>query len=194
MSQVKAPMLAKTYHGIYVQEPNSSFSWLWVESSCTVGMMPQGCFTTSPMRANHVEGQTPVLGTDPPGHQGHRNTKQLNHRGSQGGSGISCNCFFVCVKPEAWRCQDVTQPWGNGSILFCRLFIFFFFYCYFFCFVLWRKTRHPWQELALQNHLNQTHQTTLYRTLPFAKCWMPHQPWMKGTDLPSKSLTKSPAG
>lgn len=128
-----------------------------------VVMVPKGCCATSPMRVTHAGGRTPVLGTDPPGHQGHGNVKQLNRRGSQGGSGISCNCFFMCVLSLRHGGVRMLLTREEKEVSYCVGYFYFFTVTYFYwLFLLWRKKRLPRQELALQNHLSQTQHTKLW--------------------------------
>lgn len=126
-------------------------------------MVPKGCSATRPMRVTHAGGRTPVLGTDPPGHQGHGNVKQLNRRGSQGGSGISCNCFFMCVLSLRHGGVRMLLTREEKEVSYCVGYFYFFTVTYFYwLFLLWRKKRLPRQELALQNHLSQTQHTKLW--------------------------------
>lgn len=126
-------------------------------------MVPKGCSATRPMRVTHAGGRTPVLGTDPPGHQGHGNVKQLNRRGSQGGSGISCNCFFMCVLSLRHGGVRMLLTREEKEVSYCVGYFYFFTVNYFYwLFLLWRKKRLPRQELALQNHLSQTQHTKLW--------------------------------
>lgn len=128
-----------------------------------VVMVPKGCCATSPMRVTHAGGRTPVLGTDPPGHQGHGNVKQLNRRGNQGGSGISCNCFFMCVLSLRHGGVRMLLTREEKEVSYCVGYFYFFTVTYFYwLFLLWRKKRLPRQELALQNHLSQTQHTKLW--------------------------------
>lgn len=128
-----------------------------------VVMVPKGCCATSPMRVTHAGGRTPVLGTDPPGHQGHGNVKQLNRRGNQGGSGISCNCFFMCVLSPRHGGVRMLLTREEKEVSYCVGYFYFFTVTYFYwLFLLWRKKRLPRQELALQNHLSQTQHTKLW--------------------------------
>lgn len=128
-----------------------------------VVMVPKGCSATRPMRVTHAGGRTPVLGTDPPGHQGHGNVKQLNRRGSQGGSGISCNCFFMCVLSLRHGGVRMLLTREEKEVSYCVGYFYFFTVTYFYwLFLLWRKKRLPRQELALQNHLSQTQHTKLW--------------------------------
>lgn len=127
-----------------------------------VVMVPKGCSATRPMRVTHAGGRTPVLGTDPPGHQGHGNMKQLNRRGSQGGSGISCNCFFMCVLSLRHGGVRMLLTREEKEVSYCVGYFYFFTVTYFYwLFLLWRKKRLPRQELALQNRLSQTQHTKL---------------------------------
>lgn len=126
-------------------------------------MVPKGCSATRPMRVTHAGGRTPVLGTDPPGHQGHGNVKQLNRRGNQGGSGISCNCFFMCVLSLRHGGVRMLLTREEKEVSYCVGYFYFFTVTYFYwLFLLWRKKRLPRQELALQNHLSQTQHTKLW--------------------------------
>lgn len=128
-----------------------------------VVMVPKGCCATSPMRVTHAGGRTPVLGTDPPGHQGHGNVKQLNRRGNQGGSGISCNCFFMCVLSLRHGGVRMLLTREEKEVSYCVGYFYFFTVTYFYwLFLLRRKKRLPRQELALQNHLSQTQHTKLW--------------------------------
>lgn len=127
-----------------------------------VVMVPKGCCATSPMRVTHAGGRTPVLGTDPPGHQGHGNVKQLNRRGNQGGSGISCNCFFMCVLSLRHGGVRMLLTREEKEVSYCVGYFYFFTVTYFYwLFLLRRKKRLPRQELALQNRLSQTQHTKL---------------------------------
>jgi len=146
-----------------------------------VVMVPKGCCATSPMRVTHAGGRTPVLGTDPPGHG---NVKQLNRRGSHGGSGISCNCFFMCVLSPRHGGVRMLLTREEKEVSYCVGY----FYCG------GRKDFHDrsWHSKTVCPR----HSTPNYDTVqdsPFCKV-LDTTSATTGPDLPSRSLARSPAG